>query len=286
MPNPAGTKMDLAAAVSRICANTKTLIWKGWYEFLAESYRGNDWRFMNYGYAPVGGEADSLRLEEADQDNRLSIGLYHHVAGGIELENLDVLEVGSGRGGGADYVRRYLRPKKIVGIDFSTKTAVASNRNYVAEGLFFCAGNAEALPFADCTFDAVINIESSHCYGSMDVFLGEVRRVLREGGYFLCADFRPSEKMDALRSQVRRSGLSVVREADITKNVTEALTLGNERRTARIKATFRRPLIRRIFLQFAGTKGSRIYEMFKSRKYIYLSFVIQKPPVETPSPSV
>ena len=35
-------------------------------------------------------------------------------------------------------------------------------------------GDSENLPFEDNTFDAVLNIESSHCYASMDKFIKEV----------------------------------------------------------------------------------------------------------------
>jgi SAM-dependent methyltransferase len=41
--------------------------------------------------------------------------------------------------------------------------------------------------------DAVVNIESSHCYESMDTFLSEACRVLRPGGRFFFADLRKYE---------------------------------------------------------------------------------------------
>ena len=45
--------------------------------------------------------------------------LYDHVAGAVDLRDLKVLEVGSGRGGGADYIKRYLKPESMVGLDIS-----------------------------------------------------------------------------------------------------------------------------------------------------------------------
>ncbi|QDU31359.1 Phthiotriol/phenolphthiotriol dimycocerosates methyltransferase [Anatilimnocola aggregata] len=56
------------------------------------------------------------------------------------------------------------------------------------EGLSFVVGDAENLPFEDDTFDAVVNVESSHCYRSDPAFLAQVRRVLRTGGHVLFAD--------------------------------------------------------------------------------------------------
>ena len=44
--------------------------------------------------------------------------------------------------------------------------------------------------------DVVLNVESSHCYGSMPRFLAEVRRVLEPRGYFLHADFRARSALE------------------------------------------------------------------------------------------
>jgi ubiquinone/menaquinone biosynthesis C-methylase UbiE len=49
------------------------------------------------------------------------------------------------------------------------------------------------MPFPDASFDAVINVESSHCYPSMGRFLSEVHRVLRPRGSLLFADLRTSD---------------------------------------------------------------------------------------------
>ncbi len=44
----------------------------------------------------------------------------------------------------------------------------------------------------------MINIESSHCYGSMTRFLSEVSRVLRPNGYLLLADLRGTDGVEVL----------------------------------------------------------------------------------------
>jgi ubiquinone/menaquinone biosynthesis C-methylase UbiE len=250
-------------------------MWKQWYQFLARSYQRKEWTFMNYGYAPLDDQTEKLCLAKPDEDNRFCIQLYHHVASTIDLRDLVVLEVGSGFGGGADYIYRYLKPKTIVGVDFSERAVKFCNQNYVVNGLSFEVGNAESLPYTDNSFDVVINVESSHCYGSTDAFLGHVKRVLRKGGYFLFADLGSKEQMNIIRETLDKSGLALIRETDITLNIVEALKTDNERKTTFIKKTFHRPLVQ-LFLEFAGTKGSRIYEQFKSGETIYLSFVLQK----------
>jgi len=119
---------------------------------------------MNLGYAPLDPDAERILLSDLDAINCHCIQMYHHVAGAIDLRGLDVLEVGSGRGGGASYIMRYLKPKSLTGIDISKKAVTFCNRHHRVEGLHFLHGDAEALPFDDNTFDAIVNIESSYGY--------------------------------------------------------------------------------------------------------------------------
>lgn len=251
-------------------------MWRQWYEFLAGRYEQKDWSFMNYGFAPLDPHAEKLPLDEADEPNRYCIQLYHHVANAVSLQDSDVLEVGSGRGGGSDYITRYLGPQTVVGVDYSEKAVAFCNANYVLDGLSFVTGDAELLPFEDNSFDVVVNVESSHCYRSMDAFLMQVKRVLRQDGYFLYADLRGRARMDILYTQLRRSGMTLVKETNITLNVLKALNLDHERKTALIRQSMQKPLLN-AFQQFAGVKGSRIYEGFRAGELLYLSFVLQKP---------
>jgi SAM-dependent methyltransferase len=167
---------------------TKRLLWRGWYQFLAARYRDPSWTFMNYGYRPPEPVAP-LVLDPADEADRSCIQLYDVVSGAVPLAGREVLEIGSGRGGGASYVARYLKPRRMVAVDLSTRAVALCRARFDLPGLSFQEGDAEQLPFGDRAFDAVLNVESSHCYGRLPVFLREVRRVLRPGGEFLYADF-------------------------------------------------------------------------------------------------
>ena len=118
----------------RVSPKLKGIMWKQWYQYLARSYQRKDWKFMNYGYAPLDDQIELIYLDETDEDNRFYIQLYHHVTYNLELRDLNVLEVGCGRGGGADYIKRYLKPKKMVGVDFSVNTVKFCNRNYFVVG--------------------------------------------------------------------------------------------------------------------------------------------------------
>lgn len=54
-------------------------------------------------------------------------------------------------------------------------------------------GVAEALPFGDAAFDAVITRMSAHHWHDVTAALGEIRRVLRPGGLFLMIDVAGAE---------------------------------------------------------------------------------------------
>lgn len=268
----------LTESYTRLCdsyPNFRKSTRKLLYQLLARYYQQSDWTYMNYGYTPSDEQEPMPALGASDEIERYCIQLYHHVVSAVPLEGLDVLEVGSGRGGGSSFVKSYFRPATMTGVDISDRAVDVCNRYYDIAGLSFLPGDAESLPFEDAKFDAVINIESSHCYGAMDLFLAEVKRVLREGGYFLFADFRKGHQLATLDEELQNSGMKILRKLNITSNVLDALDLDHDRRIAQIKRNA--PwFLRRLVAQFAGTRNTQIYEKFRSGEAVYQSLVLQK----------
>ena len=109
----------------------------------------------------------------------------------------------------------------------------------------------------------------------MPKFLGEVSRVLKEGGYFLFADFRDKQNLGVLFRQLRNSDLKLLKQEDITDNILRSLELDNARKIKLINQIVPN-LIRKIFYDFAGIKGSDVYDSFKTRKREYFSFILKK----------
>jgi ubiquinone/menaquinone biosynthesis C-methylase UbiE len=267
--------IKILLALSSISPYSKKLLWKQWYQFLASNYPTKEWSFMNYGYTAIDDQFETLKLNEADEPDRYAMQLYHHVTRAVDLLNLDVLEIGSGRGGGASYVARYLKPKTLIGLDYSDSAIQFCKRAHAVDGLSFIKGDAESLAFDAGRFDAVINIESSHCYGSMETFLANVKRVLRQNGYFLYADFRNKNDVVVLQNQMEQSGMKILKREDITANVLRSLDLDDQRKLLLIRALFRDWLLKP-FQEFAGVKGSKIYSGFQSGTMAYLHYVLQK----------
>jgi ubiquinone/menaquinone biosynthesis C-methylase UbiE len=261
---------------SRLPRRARRAISRIQYEYLSHMDRDGNMLFMNYGWADLDPEAKEMPLGDNDEPNRYCIQLYHHMAGSVDLSGRDVLEVGCGRGGGASYIKRRLNPRSVVGVDITARAISFCNRHYDVPGLSFVRGGAESLQFDDNSFDVIVNIESSHCYASMERFLEGVHRVLRPDGRLLLADLRPKEKVDTLRQQLEKSGLTLLREERITPHIVRALDLDNERKRKLIKQNVPRPL-QSLFSEFAGMKGTHAsYDKLKSGDIEYLSFALRK----------
>lgn len=256
---------------------TKKLFWRTAYDLMARA-QGDAFRCMNYGY--VG--AERIPLQPADQPEWVCLQLYHRVAGAVPLERKEVLEVGCGRGGGASYVARYLRPARMVGVDIAPSAVRLCRRLHAGvPGLEFAPADAERLPFPDGSFDAVLNVESSHCYPRFERFAAEAFRVLRPGGHLLFADLR--RDFAPVDAAFAAAGWRVVDREDITPNVLQALDIDSDRRVAlaeRVPKPFRKPTS-----ALAGVRGSPMYESFRRGTHAYLRYLLTRPPAPaSPSP--
>lgn len=273
----------LLSLVPRLTPRAKKLFWRWFYELVSMRRRDLQTMLMNYGYAPdhESGEIDA-------GEDWFGCQLYGAVAGAADLHMKEILEVGCGRGGGAVFVFERFGPRSLTGLDLARSAIESCRRQYARAGLRFIAGDAENLPHPDDSFDAVISVESSHCYPNMPRFLDEVCRVLRPGGLLLLADFRrtvvaprdgdgqlPGEDVDSLHRQLAESGFQTLDEEDITANVVRALKLSTPGVRARVEHRVPKPL-RNYALEFAGVEGSAVYKAFADGGLTYLRFVLQK----------
>jgi len=232
---------------------------------------------MNYGFAyPGDSEVKPPELEPGDEPDRLCIQLYHKVVSPVPLDGLEVLEVGSGRGGGCSYIARYLGPAQVTGIDFSQKAVAFSQKRHQQDNLRFSVGDAEALPFPDSSFDIVLNVESSHCYGDVPRFFSEVARVLRPDGHFFFADLRETAEIPPLKQELAAGGvLEIFQEENITAQVTGALSADHNRKRELI-AKLAPPRMVKTFGEFAGLEGSQIFETLSKGSLLYYRFAARK----------
>ncbi|MCU0418609.1 MAG: class I SAM-dependent methyltransferase [Cyclobacteriaceae bacterium] len=245
------------------------------YEILAKYIPAEEWRFMNYGYVPTEAEPP-LALPDDPTLQKYPLQMYHYLATQVDLRGKTVLEVGSGRGGGAHYIATHLQPASYTGLDLAQRAVDLANRLYQSANLRFIQGSAEKIPLPDNSIDVVINVESCHAYGSVPAFLGEVTRVLKPGGYFLMVDFRNEVKnMDVLHAELRATELTWLKHENISERVIMAIEAENDSKVARIEKLVP-PRWHTLFGDFAGVVGSRFYNTLKDGTRVYHRFVLRK----------
>jgi len=193
----------------------------------------------------------SLLLEELPSIQNLR----HH------LQGKKIVEIGSGRGGGAACLAKtFPSISEFIGIELASNAVKFSNEKFSSiQNLKVCLpgnshllivsfphtrtpqfiqGDAEDLRgvLPSSTVDLVLNIESQHCYSSLSSFASEVGRVLVPGGRFHFVGFISKEKEAWLESVFRDDGnLLLIRRRDITKEVCKSLELDESRKSALLK---------------------------------------------------
>ena len=115
------------------------VFWHWAYNKLASLNTSNTWTCMNYGYY----EPPSIFITEKS-DEVFCLQLYHIVASAFRtiksFEGLDIIEVGSGRGGGLAYLTRTFNPKSAIGVDLSEEQVKLCNSFYNDKRLKFIQG--------------------------------------------------------------------------------------------------------------------------------------------------
>jgi SAM-dependent methyltransferase len=244
------------------------------YELLAKHIPAQDWHFMNYGYIPNDHEP-ALELKDEKITQLFSLQMYHYLASKADLAGKHVLEVGSGRGGGARHIAKFFKPASYTGLDLAQNAVDLANSIHASPNLKFVQGSAEGIPCADNTIDVVINVESCHAYGSVPKFLSEVKRVLKPGGYLLLVDFRGDNKINILKSNLVDTGMEIIEEENISDNVIRSIEAEDETKRARIKALVPARW-QKLFCKFAGVVGSPFHLTLKNGTRHYYRFVMRK----------
>lgn len=103
------------------------------------------------------------------------------------------------------------------GIDISPQAvelARSLNEADIESGrLSYSQGDAEDMSsIAAESVDVVINVESQHCYASVERFAAEVERILAPGGRFFFAGFTQASRYESLKHQLSGVKLRLVKE--------------------------------------------------------------------------
>lgn len=218
-------RLQIATVVrdSRFARSLRRNVWDPFYGGVAREFLPMGIvNFLNLGY--VADLDDSSVGENADIADRLSERLYDQLVGDVDLDGRVVVEVGCGPGGGSAYLARTRHAASFTGIDLNVDMIAWCKAHHEAPNLQFLQGDAQDLPIESSSVDAVVNLESAHCYPSRLQFFEEVVRVLRPGGSFMFADFifAAGQSADGVSDELTKAGLIIGDRIDITDNVVAA----------------------------------------------------------------
>lgn len=255
-------------------APVRRFLWQRWYALLTQRLRHDDVVFLNYAYEES--PRMEIPLSAQDEPHRGCVQLYHRVALERSLENCSVLEVSCGHGGGASYLFRTFRPKMFVGLDRNQPGIELCRARHRFSGLSFVPGDAEQLPFTAETFDVLINVEASHCYGSFETFLEEAARVLKPGGSLLYADFRFAPDLPRWERALAAGPLTIKSQTDISRCVLRGMDLNSARSTSLVHRHLPK-ILHKVGNGFAGVKGSGIYNALERGELSYRVYHLMRP---------
>ena len=243
---------------------------------LATRVLGDDVLFLDYAY-----EEDPpmvLPLDASDEPNRAHINLYHRTATQAGLSGKRVLEVSCGRGGGASYLVRTLRPASYTGLDLNSSGIAFCQKRHNLLGLDFVQGSADDLPFDDESFDAVLNVEASHLYLQFPRFLAEVARVLRPGGDFLYTDVRPRARFAEWDAALAEAPMRMISQRVINAEVMRGIEASQQNTLAILGPVTRRaPSFLDDLARRAGDlRASTFYQALQSGENSYRMYSFKK----------
>lgn len=127
-------------------------------------------------------DADVERIEPAETpalELALHVSRYRFAAPFVAGRS--VLDAGCGVGYGSTDLATE-PPPWYVGLDRSVDAIRVARGRYRALGRRFLVADVSALPFKDDQFDVVLSFEVVEHLGTVDLYLRELRRVLRPGG--------------------------------------------------------------------------------------------------------
>ena len=98
-----------------------------------------------------------------------------------------VLEVGCGRGVALPVLARLCRPERLVGLDFDAELLAVAGAQLAQANLVVELVHADVrdMPFADASFDVVLDFGTLYHIARPRAALAEIARVLAPGGQFV-----------------------------------------------------------------------------------------------------
>lgn len=135
------------------------------------------------------------------------------------LGGKDVLEIGCGRGGLANWLVQG-DPHLLVAADFSTSAVSAASRKPMAGPVTFAVADVQRIPHPDESFDIVVSCETVEHVLQPATAVKELARVLRLGGRLLLTTPNYLSSPGLYRAYLRARGRPFSEEGQPVNNLT------------------------------------------------------------------
>lgn len=153
------------------------------------------YKSMNNTYQQIYGKHLMLHYpfykSEKESLERRQLNLTDYCLSKISKQNeQNLLEVGCGNGVQSIYIHEVLNPSKMVGIDLNPDNIALAHKNKNgSQNLDFAIDDAQHLvSIPDKSVDILLCIESAFHYPQKELFLQQIKRVLKPTGKFIIAD--------------------------------------------------------------------------------------------------
>ena len=127
--------------------------------------------------------------------------IYRTALALLDERHRTVLDVGCGTGLMSTMLAA--QGRRVVGVDLSA-AMIARAKRHSGSSVTFLEADAESLPIATGSFDAVVNLISLHHYPDPSRAVAEFRRVLRPGGRLVLIAFDRNSHYIALAQRTNR----------------------------------------------------------------------------------
>jgi ubiquinone/menaquinone biosynthesis C-methylase UbiE/glycosyltransferase involved in cell wall biosynthesis len=138
--------------------------------------------------------------ERIMSDSIISLGVFQaslnqYAFAASFVKDKVTLDIACGSGYGSSYLKRQ-GARLVIGGDISTEAIQAAKQFCQGgESIDFVLLDAMRLPFSDDSFEAIVSIETLEHLMEHDKFLEECKRVLKDGGVFICST--PNKQVSA-----------------------------------------------------------------------------------------
>lgn len=118
----------------------------------------------------------------------------------LKIAPSDILDIGTGTGGVVSLLSYKFKEARIVGCDIAPGMIKKAIQKHPQENITFEVADAEALPFANKSFDLVVSSTTYQWINDLPKAFAEAKRVLRPGGFFTFITFGPKTLTELKRN--------------------------------------------------------------------------------------